>query len=221
MRLVDFFIDVIVFSRALSTQLAASDVAFESVRDGLIVKLMDSSSLAEKSGFSRELVSSAQFPVVAFIDELILCSKWTQKGRWQKESLQRKFYSTTNIGAEFYSKLNELSKHGPDESVREVYVLCLGLGFKGKYFSNDDRRALEDVKTFNLGLLLPQRTIEAATLFPTAYSGHTREGSSRFKTRLNIIPYVIGLPVVISFGVIIYYHFNLVRVLGQIINSVQ
>ena len=222
MRLVDFFIDVIVFIRKLEPQLTDT-IEYDRLKNELEVRLIDSCSLAEKKGYEKDVVNSAQFPVVAFIDELILCSNWPHKSRWQQESLQRKFYDTTNIGSEFYSKLNELSKYGPDEWVREVYILCLGLGFKGRYFSNDDRRALEEIKEFNIGLLLPdkeQRKLDTATLFPTAYGENSRDGGN-FKSRLNVIPYIIGPPVLMLVALVLYYHFNVTGVMENILKAVN
>ena len=224
MRLVDYFIDVIAYSRSIEAQLGSNQVELNAVRDKLIELLIDSTSNAIKAGFAADVVDAARYPVVAFIDELIMCSDWSEKSQWQKKSLQRKFYETTNIGAEFYTRLNELSKHGSDEWVRGVYALVLGLGFKGKYFSIDDRPQLEAIKTFNISLLIPeeaQRNLDTATLFPSAYGSHARGAKGNFKTRLNVIPFVIGAPILISLGLVIYCQFNISNAIGQIIKSVN
>ncbi len=243
MRLVDCYIESILFARQLVPTLAPKPIEseefnqdsepqdteakgkeFQEIKARLVAILQDSLDQARDRDFSDEIANAALLPVVAYIDEMILCSDWQFKAEWQKESLQRHFFQTTNIGSEFYESLNELSKHGSDSWVREVYVLCLGLGFKGRYFSNDDRRMLEEIKGFNVSLLLPdeaQRNIETATLFPSAYSSRDHGRAGTFKARLNVIPYVVGIPIVLSVALVVYYHFNVAQVLDQIAKAVN
>ncbi|BCE02875.1 DotU/TssL family secretion system protein [Marinicellulosiphila megalodicopiae] len=224
MRLVDHFIDVIVFARDVSESFDKIEVNFEQLQNKLTGMLTESVIKAEANDFSSEVVSKGIYPVIAYIDELILCSKWKERSLWQKNSLQRKYYSTTNIGSEFYDTLSELDKTETNDWVREIYLLVLGLGFKGKYFSIDDKRVLEKVKEFNIKQLLPdqkQRNLDTATLFPTAYSGHDQNSQGKFKTRLNVLPYAIGIPLVICAGVIVFYQFKVSHLMGEIMNVVQ
>lgn len=224
MRLTDCYLDLIVLARKTVRVLDHSELNLEKIRDSFVTLAQRGLSSAEKSGYSEETAMAGLFPVIAYIDELVLCSKWEQKSEWQKRSLQRHFYQTTNIGAEFYEQLNNLSKHGEDAEIREVYVLCLGLGFRGRYFANDDRRTLEQIKGFNVGVLMPeeaQRNLETATLFPAAYGSVARDGKGRFKARFNVIPFVLGVPLVLSLALILYYHFGVVDTLNTIARAVK
>lgn len=223
MRLVDCFTDIILFSRHTVEAMADTDVLFDDMRPKIESLLMEAETTAQQNSFESSVIDAAKFAVVGYIDELVLCSTWEDKSKWQTNPLQRKYYSTTNMGAEFYNKLNTLNKHGPDQEAREVFALCLGLGFKGKYFLNDHRRALEEVKDFNLSLLLPgeaQRNIDTATLFPEAYGRHTREGKGSFKPRTNIVPIVLGLPIVFIVVAIIVYNTLIVSSLNDIVKLV-
>ncbi|MCJ8314770.1 MAG: DotU family type IV/VI secretion system protein [Saccharospirillaceae bacterium] len=224
MRLVDHFIDVIVFARDVNNNFDNLEVNFEQLQQKLNAMLSDCMINAEKNNFSSEIVNQGIYPVIAYIDELILCSKWSEKIRWQKDSLQRKYYSTTNIGSEFYDALSVLDKTESSDWVREIYLLVLGLGFKGKYFSIDHKRELESVKEFNIKQLLPdqtQRNLDTAILFPTAYSGHDKNSLSKFKTRLNVLPYAIGIPLVVCVSLIVFYQFKVSHLMGEIMSVVQ
>ena len=211
MRIVDCFTDVILFTRKFVRGEQELHEA-EGVRR-VIVNLFESSKqLAESQGMTDELFQQAKFPVVALIDELLLCSNWEEKAEWRSNPLQRQFFDTTSAGAEFYDRLNVLNKFGPDRDIREVYALCLGLGFKGKYFRGEDRKAYEEVKAFNLSLLLPdeaQRNIDSTTLFPFAYKGHEDSENHSFKSRLNIYPIIIGVPIIVIVSLMIYYQWRI------------
>ena len=188
-------------------------------------RLLDASrQCALDHGIAVDIYEAALFAVVAYIDELLLTSDWEGRREWQHEPLQRINFDTTSAGAEFYDRLNELNKFGPDRDVREVYALCLGLGFRGKYFRGEDRKVYEDAKAFNLSLLLPeeaQRNIDAATLFPFAYKGHSEAEKYGFKPRLSIYPILIGVPVVVVVGLALFYRYNISSTLQQIQSLVQ
>ena len=218
MRIVDCFTDVILYAR----KLARGDIQVESAdeaREALKTLLKESKALSTEHGLSGEIYIDAKYPVIAFIDELFLCSSWAFKGDWKLKTLQRTFFNTTNAGADYYDRLSELNKFGPDKDVREVYALTLGLGFRGKYFRGDDRQQYEEIKAFNLSLLLPDDTkqdIETATLFPFAYRGHSSENKSGFIPRLNIYPVLIGVPLVSIIALTLYFHFDIASTLNHI-----
>lgn len=220
MRIVDCFTDVILFTRKfVRGELDVHSV--EEVKQQLIHLFEQSRQLSEDQGMEDDFFQQAKYPVVALVDEMLQCSDWTLKAEWQKNSLQRHYFETTSAGAEFYDRLNVLNKFGPDRDIREVYALCLGLGFKGRYFRGEDRKAYEEIKAFNLSLLLPdeaQRNIDSATLFPFAYKGHEDEDSHSFKARLNIYPVIIGIPLVVVLTLMIAYQLNIASLLDQVQN---
>ena len=218
MRIVDCFTDVILFTRKFVRGELEVNAPDEVRRE--VTRLFDhSQQLAEAQDMSEEFYQQAKFPVVALVDELLQCSSWEHKAEWAKNPLQRHYFDTTSAGAEFYDRLNVLNKFGPDRDIREVYALCLGLGFRGKYFRGEDRKAYEGIKAFNLSLLLPdeaQRNIDSATLFPFAYKGHEKDEEHGFKARLNIYPVIVGVPVLVVISLVLFYQFNISSLLGQI-----
>ena len=218
MRIVDCFTDVILFARKLSRD----DILVESAdeaRTTLLTLLEKSKSLSDEQSHSSEMYEGAKFPVVAFVDELFLCSGWQFKSEWKQNSLQRVCFNTTSAGSEFYDRLSELNKFGPDREVREVYALCMGLGVRGKYFRGEDRQRYEEIKSFNLSLLLPdefEQDIDSATLFPCAYRGHTNDKKSSYQPRLNIYPVLIGVPLSIIVIMSLYFGFDIASTLNDI-----
>jgi len=217
-RIVDCFTDVILYARKLSR----GDIVVEQAEDArteLKTLFEKAKALSDNNEFSVTMHADAVFPVVAFVDELFLCSDWLFKKDWQSEPLQRFYFNTTNAGAEFYERLSVLNKFGPDRDVREVYALCMGLGFRGKFFSGEDRQKYEDIKAFNLSFLLPeesQTNIDSAILFPFAYRGHSDGDGSDFKPRLNIYPVLIGVPLAVIIMLSLYFHFDIASTLNDI-----
>lgn len=113
----------------------------------------------------------AKFALCAWVDETVLSSDWPEKGKWAKEQLQRNHFQTTEAGEEFFDRLNGLGLHQTE--VREVYYLCLVMGFSGRYCHEGDDFMLEQLKSSNLKVLLGSSiglpSLERTRLFPEAY----------------------------------------------------
>ncbi len=219
MQLVDSFIDVILYTRNFERTANNESYEYEVVRTELMRLFSDSHTQAINNGYSEELYSTAKQGIVAYVDEVIQCSSWVFRSKWKKEPLQRIYYDTTNLGDEFYEILNKLNKFGPEREVREVYSLCLGLGFHGKYFNPSERNKYEEVKSFNLGILLndeAQKNIDSTILFPASYGKGDKRLSGNYRPRVNIIPYVIATPVVIILIVMLYGGTSISRMLSAI-----
>lgn len=223
MRIVDCFTDVILFARKFVREELEIEV-LDDVKAELVRLFQSSQEIALHNDFDVEYYEQARFPVVAFVDESLQCSAWSEKGQWQKNSLQRFYYNTTSAGAEFYDRLNELNKFGPERDIREVYALCLGLGFRGKFFRGEDRKAYEEVKAFNLSLLLPdeaQKNLDSATLFPFAYKDYEDPADHDFIARVNLYPIIVGIPIIILFALLIYFQLDISSLLDDIQSLVK
>jgi type VI secretion system protein ImpK len=96
---------------------------------------------AKTSRVQSEVFSEARFAVLSWVDETILNSTWPHRAQWQH--LMLTYYGTLNAGEEFFRHLENLPSQAND--VREIYYLCLGLGFEGRYAFGDSRRELKDM----------------------------------------------------------------------------
>jgi type IV/VI secretion system ImpK/VasF family protein len=86
---------------------------------------------------------AARFAVCAWIDEKVLNSSWAYRETWKGDLLQEAFYNTTHAGEEFFTRLDGLKS--TQDSVRQVYLLCLLLGFKGRYCRDGDHIILQKI----------------------------------------------------------------------------
>lgn len=168
MRLIDCFVQLVGYVEMLLENLNKSQPAYEQVREDVIRLLAASEAEAKKGQVPMDEYDQGRFAVCAWIDEVLLASTWEQRGVWQREQLQRLYYNTTDAGVEVFNRLNTLGLHQTE--LREVYYLCLALGFKGRFINQGDDFLLDQLRGSNLkviagsspGMTPPDR----ADLFP-------------------------------------------------------
>jgi type VI secretion system protein ImpK len=171
MRLSDYFTDIITYTILLQKNQGLERVSFDQASADMDKLTRDSEILFEKSESTREDYDLARFAVFAWIDETIMGGSWEGRGQWQGEQLQRRYFQTSDAGELFFQKLNTIGPH--QNHVREVYYICLALGFTGQYCNQGDDMLLDQLKTSNLKLLtgssvdLP--SINHLKLFPDSY----------------------------------------------------
>ncbi len=108
---------------------------------------------ARSAGFDNEKIVSVKFALIAFLDETIISSSWTNKDSWLSEPLQLKLFNTFNAGEEFFDNINKLRQRtSTNKDVLEVYFLCLTLGFKGKYQLQSPENLRKIIDDLNLEL---------------------------------------------------------------------
>lgn len=219
MRLIDCYAEFLIRLRGRYTPGAdVAGLAYETQRAEIGSKLRDCDRRAQELQVPDAVREAANFGVMAYVDELVLCSAWAEKPRWQQMPLQREHYRTTNAGAEFYTRLEKFGKDEWGRALRELYYFCMALGFRGKYFS--DRRFAEftAVKHANLRLLLPDSEgldLQAVTLFPEAY-GNVRAGRAALRGRWNVLPWVFAGPVLALLVMLLVYHHYIAATLSGI-----
>jgi type VI secretion system protein ImpK len=213
MRLTDCFIDLIAYIAFFNKGAATRQPHFDQVKADILRLLTESQNRMGRGNFSQEDYDLARFAVVAWIDETILNSPWNEKDKWQREQLQRIYYQTTDAGEIFFDRLNSIGPHQRD--VREVYYLCLALGFKGRYIHEGDDYLLDQLITSNLKVLTGSSvgvpSLEKGDLFPDAYALESTTVSpmkplGRFST-FNLL--CLSFPVVLFLGLYLIYAFIL------------
>jgi type VI secretion system protein ImpK len=91
---------------------------------------------ARKAGYSSEDVRAAVYAVVVLLDESVLQSGQAAFGEWARRPLQEELFGGHVGGEVFYERMRELMGREDAEiaaDVLEVYLLCLLLGFRGRY----------------------------------------------------------------------------------------
>ena len=172
MRLTDCFMELIAYVAYFLKTTSAKQPPHTLVKAEIDRLVSNSQLICEKGNFSPQDYNLARFAVFAWIDEAILSSGWNEKNKWQAEQLQRVYYQTTDAGELFFDRLNTVGLQQRD--VREVYYLCLAMGFTGRHCHAGDDFLLDQLRSSNLKLLsgssagLP--SLERSELFPEAYA---------------------------------------------------
>ena len=224
MRLVDYYMEALLAARSVSQSLSADDpVSAEELKNKFVNLISSAQVNAASAGVDEAVRQKALFPVVAFIDELILTSPWPGKLAWKNDSLQRHYFETTNAGSEFYEQLNLLNRQGSDADIREIYLMCLGLGFKGRYFMPEDRTKIEEARGYNMSIMLPEDSVsrmDKSTLFSAAYQKDMRE-NKLMRSRFNLIPVFTAIPFVAVIATFLFYALQIDSWVSNIVGLVS
>lgn len=213
MHLIDCFIHLIVYVCYFRKNAESLQQPYEQVRADLLRFISDSERCMNEGQFSRDDYDLARFMVCAWVDEVVLSSGWNQKNMWQREQLQRVFYNTVEAGEEAFEKLNSLGFH--QSQVREVYYVCLALGFKGRFIHPGDEYLLDQLKVSNVKLLMGSSvgslSLERLQLFPDGYPAGTVEVAPPKRTFRFSVPIIIALagPVALLGILYLIYRFAL------------
>jgi len=93
---------------------------------------------AMKLSYDPEDIRSATFAMVAFLDESVLSSANPVFGDWSSMPLQEELFGHHIAGETFFENLDRLLGRPESQDVAdllEVHLLCLLLGYKGRYGS--------------------------------------------------------------------------------------
>ena len=171
MRLTDIFMELLAYVTYFNKSVAVKQPSYDQVKADVTRLMSDIEIRVGQTTIAPDDFDLARFAVVAWVDETLLSSPWQDKDRWQKESLQRLYYQTADAGELFFDRLNAIGPHQRD--VREVYYLCLAMGFKGRFIHEGDDYLLDQLKTSNLKLLTGTSVgipgLETGNFFPEAY----------------------------------------------------
>ena len=169
MHLSDYFIELVAYVNYFLRSEESQKLSGDQLKNNIQKLLSKSEDGLRKGEISTDDYDQARFAVCAWIDEALLNSAWPHKEVWIRQQLQRIYYNTTDAGEIFFDRLNSLGPHQLE--VREIYYLCLALGFTGRYFNDD--YTLEQIKTASLKLLMGSSlglpSLERVDLFPEAY----------------------------------------------------
>lgn len=156
-------------------------------------------------GVAGAEIEEARFALVAWADEMILLSQWAGHELWLREPLQLHLFRTNRAGDEFFEHLARLRPEQTD--AREIYFLCLALGFEGQYADRDSERRGLVAQQFEM-LRVAGRAADVAShapLSPRAYDVeiHLRSGRRSGVWRsLGLMLLLSGVIFCVIFGVL-------------------
>jgi type VI secretion system protein ImpK len=123
-----------VATRLRTTRQAAPDAGSFRSRVKQLLTLADDE--ARREGYAPDSVRLAVYAYIAFLDESVLNSGLPIFMEWPRQPLQEEIFGDHMAGETFFRHLQELL--GRQDSaeladVLEVFLLCMLLGFRGKY----------------------------------------------------------------------------------------
>lgn len=219
------FIDLLAYVFFLRRICARRQPQFEDVKARVDQRIEESARRMRAYGIDPRDYDDARFAVLAWVDETILNMPWSQREQWTRALLQVRYYNTTNAGEEFFERLNRL--RSDEKPVREVYYLCLSLGFRGRYHSDGDEFLLEQLRKSNLKSILGAsrelNVYASAAVFPracdTQWSATGKRPAGRFWTLPRIA--FAATPAGLLLLLFLVYNFVLNGVAGTLLTRVQ
>lgn len=224
MRFTDCFMELFAYVIGFRKTANEKQPPYEQVKEDINRLLAKTEECVKQGVFTQDDFNQARYPVCAWIDESILASTWTHRGLWPRDLLQRRFYNSAEAGEKFFERLNGLGAQ--QKEIREVYYMCLALGFKGRYVGNE-ASALDQLKITNLKQLFGSSvgvpSIDKVELFPDAYPERTAPtGPKKWNSRYPMIMIAaVGGPIFLFTVLFLVYRFTLYGVGESILKAVR
>ncbi|ANI30566.1 hypothetical protein PL78_12110 [Yersinia entomophaga] len=133
--LIDCYVDVFRFALILEKQ-PDFNHNYQYVREKTTEVFERAAKAAESQGYSDSECDRALLAVMVWFDEFILSSSLSYAKQWKDILLQTQLFQTTTGGDVFFNQLEKIDKN--ENELRMVYLLCLRLGFHGKYNKDND-----------------------------------------------------------------------------------
>jgi type VI secretion system protein ImpK len=108
----------------------------ESFRRRTKATLQEVEQVAVAAGYDPRDVKDTHYAVVAFLDSVVLHSKHPVRTEWERRTLQEELFGKSDAGIVFFEKLEHFRSRRDSEQLAdivEVYLLCMLLGFEGRY----------------------------------------------------------------------------------------
>ena len=151
----------------------------ETFRRRTIAALQEVERDAISAGYDQNDIRDTHFAVVAFLDSVVLNANDPVSAEWKRRILQEELFGQTNAGVVFFEKLEHFRSRRDSEQladILEVYLLCLLLGFEGRYsgglrgevdtIAEKVRRRIDDIRGGRINISpngsLPPAEIPAA-----------------------------------------------------------
>ncbi len=225
MRLIDCFVLLMAYVSLLLRRDPVGQADYETVRNDVRRLIGHSENCMSKGGMDHADYDMARFAVFAWIDEAVMNSDWEGRRMWQKALLQRQYYETVEAGEVFFDRLNRIGLHQRD--IREVYYVCLAMGFTGQYRNEGDSVLLEGLKNENLKILtgsaLGVSSLSNREMFPEAYAQEAVQTPPDLaKKRFSPVTVMfLAAPVILYAALYIVYRFVLSNIGQSFIQTVS
>jgi len=130
------------------------------------------------------LYREVQYVMAALADETFLRLEWPGREYWTTHLLETQLFDSHNAGEEFFRRMDALLDQ-PERAYTDiyaVYLMALSLGFRGKYWTEENSRHIEAYRRrlfVRIYQRQPQLFSGQSRLFPESYRHTLNEGIAR------------------------------------------
>jgi type VI secretion system protein ImpK len=168
--LIDLCTPVLAYSSVLPRDAGGMHPTYAQFRQEVLAALQKIETEAPESGIDREDAQDAIYALALFLDEDVATSEWTGKLQWANEPLYAVKLQDPEGGINFFRKLDEMGDRR--RAVKEVFLVCLAMGFRGKYAELEPAQQaakLGEIRQRVLRSIHPTPLDNVEELFPEAY----------------------------------------------------
>ena len=165
-RLTDIFADLISYVLLFQAACGERPPAMNELREKIDALIIEQDRRVKAGAASWDSYREALFAVLSWVDDVVLNSSWPHRNQWRHLMLDT--FGTVNAGKEFFQRLDNPQPLAPD--VKEIYFLCLGLGFEGRYALGGNPEQLREYRRRLYRDTTGSATVEPGRLFPEAYT---------------------------------------------------
>jgi type VI secretion system protein ImpK len=143
---------------------------YEQVRGKIVGALHAIESEATEHDIDPEDAKQAGYALCLFIDGQVAESEWKGKAQWASEPLHIMLQQDPEGGINFFRRLDGFGER--ERAVKEVFLVCLALGYRGKYAELDPAQQAAKIGELRQKLVRemhPQPLDKRRELFPEAY----------------------------------------------------
>jgi type VI secretion system protein ImpK len=144
--------------------------AYQQFRQQVVGALHNIETEAPGHGIEAEDARQACYALSLFMDTYVANSEWNAKAEWGGEPLGIMLQQDPEGGVNFFNRLEAF--RDDQKEIREVYLVCLALGFRGKYAEMELNQQATQIAEEKLRLLRQTHPVpleKQAKLFPAAY----------------------------------------------------
>ena len=202
----EFFTYVLLFEHV--TAQGERELSDGQVRQDIAALLARQQAAAKRAGMPEVDYQEARFAIIAWADETLLKhTTWAHHSAWSASPLQLEYYQTRNAGEEFFERLERLRPE--QQAVREIYYVCLGLGFSGQYFLGLENALKLDHIRHEQARRLPhavEALHEITTLTPQPYAVAAPQGQPIVHPLTSqLLKVALGLLLAVPLGLFVTY----------------
>jgi len=155
----------------LPTSPAEIQPSYAQYREGVLSALKRLEAEAPQCGIEQEDARNAAYALCLLMDTQIAGSGWEGKIQWATEPLTLVLQQDPEGGINFFRRLEALSgeRH---KAVKEVYLVCLAFGFRGRYAELEPAEQAAQINAIRRNIvqsIRPKPLMKRRRLFPRGY----------------------------------------------------